>query len=151
MYICLRTKRSGVRIPCIAPKEKWNFGFASLFIFAESTRDSNPERVSGVNKIVRRTVFRREVLGGYCRKATVAEDASLQRRLYPLQRANRKPLCIKGLRYFFARFSKFKNHQNSGLGVYLVFITIWMFCIVAEFLRKIINNAKKYHSSPIIK
>ena len=40
----------------------------------------------------------------------------------PLQRANRKPLCIKGLRYFFSRFSKFKNLKKQDHIVFEVFL-----------------------------
>ena len=47
-----------------------------LFLFFyKFLRDSNPERVSGVKKTVPWTVFSREVWGGYCRLATVAEHA----------------------------------------------------------------------------
>lgn len=104
----LRTKRSGVRVPCSAPRKKES---QKRFLFCLQTNwDSNPERVSDVKKTVRQTVFRREVRGGYCRGAAVDEHARRRSRLSPLQRANRNPLLIKGLRSFLCSTFPPKKH-----------------------------------------
>ena len=48
-------------------KKKHLRGSGDVFFYGIRRRDSNPERVSGVKKTVRGTVYRREVRDGYCR------------------------------------------------------------------------------------
>ena len=55
-----------ILIPSSGPKKSISAA-AGMFFYGIRRRDSNPERVSGVKKTVRGTVYRREVRDGYCR------------------------------------------------------------------------------------
>ena len=57
-----RARKAACRLyPLQRAKREVILRIASLFIFYEFLRDSNPERVSGVKKTVLWTVFSREV------------------------------------------------------------------------------------------
>ena len=60
-----------------AGQKKHLRGSGDVF-FGIRRRDSNPERVSGVKKTVRGTVFRREGRDGYCRIKRLSEEKEIQ-------------------------------------------------------------------------
>ena len=59
-------------------------------------RDSNPERVSGVKKTVRGTVFRREGRDGYCRIKRRSSRSEYAQHTHSSERAKKKHLRGSG-------------------------------------------------------
>ncbi len=73
----------------------------------------NPERVSGVKKTVRRTVFSREVRDGHRCPATVGEDARIcEAKTYPFRRANKKG-TPSGVLFLFCVEERDLNSEGS--------------------------------------
>ena len=76
-FSILRTKRSGVRVPCSAPcaasrSTERLVSFCVKIKKEERCRDSNPERVRRVKKTVRGTVFSAEVRAHPCARTADA-------------------------------------------------------------------------------